>query len=364
VRVQALTALAIALGVAACGDDAAHIALPQVVYHGGPLLTELNLVTITYPDDPMAGAALQLGEAIPSSRWLPAVGDEYGVRGGRHLASYQYPDPAPAHLTYDDMASHVRVLLQQGAVPGPIVDGVPVLYIEYFPPTTTITAADGSSPMCETALAYHDWTPGPAGPLPFAVIPTCYPDSRLDRTSAASHEIIEAATDPFGTGYYVDPSDERDPYYYSRPEVADLCNRVNAPPEDGLVFESSWSNAQADAWEVAPCQPAPDTFTTVIADPPTVVDAARGATVSWDLVGYAAQPTADWLLEARHGYGGDSTSLNDEMSLTVRFSQPTINDGQHATVTATVPADAPAGSVLALNVWSRTTWTLLVVRVQ
>jgi hypothetical protein len=85
--------------------------------------------------------------------------------------------------------------------------------------------------------------------------------------------------------------------------------------------------------------------------------------VSWDLTGYAAAPTADWPLEARHGYAGDSTALNDEMSLTVRFSQPTINDGQHATVTATVPPDAKSGQVVALNVWSRTFWTLLAVKV-
>jgi hypothetical protein len=359
---QALGALALALG--ACGDDATHVSLPHVVFHGGPLLTELNIVTITYPDDPMADVGEQLDEMIPTSAWLRAVGAEYGVRGGRHLASYQFPDPAPAQLTYEDMPAHVLDLIRNGAVPGPTVDGVPVLYVQYFPRTTTISEGDGSSPMCEAALAYHNWTPETElGLVPYAVIPTCYPDSVLDRTSGASHEIIEAATDPFGSGYYVDPADPTDPYHYAQPEVADLCNRVNAPPEDGVVLESSWSNAQADAWQVAPCQPAPDVFTEVIADPATVVEAAPGATVSWDLTGYAAAPTADWLLEARHGYAGDSTALNDEMSLTVRFSQPTLNDGQHATVTATVPPDAKSGQVVALNIWSRTFWTLLAVKV-
>ena len=357
-----LQALALLLVLAACGDDVAHLSLPHVVDHGGPVLTELNLVTITYPDDHLAELGARFDEAVPGSAWLRAVGAEYGVRGGRHLAAYTMPDPAPALVTYDEAAKLGPSLAAAGLVPGPTVDGVPVLYVEYFPPTTTIANDDGTSPMCVGALAYHDWSGG----APVAVIPTCYLDSAVARTMFTSHEIIEAATDPFGTGYYVDPPDPDDPYHYAGAEVADLCNRAIAPPEGGFAFEGSWSNAEADAWTVHPCQPvAPgDVFTTVVPDPATVVVAQRGAQVSWDLTGFASGPTDAWTLEARHGYAGDSGAANDEFADSVSFSPAAIADGGHATATATVPADATPGTIVAANVWSRTTWALIAVRVQ
>jgi hypothetical protein len=178
--------------------------------------------------------------------------------------------------------------------------------------------------------------------------------------------MIEAATDPFLNAFYVDPPDPADPYHYSGAEVADLCNRVTAPSEDGFALEASWSNAQADAWEVHPCQSiAPgDVYTMVLSDPATVIDASPGETVTWDLTGYASGPTDDWTLYSRHGYAGDSSKYNDELSASLRFSPPTINDGLHATATGVVPMDAKPGTIVEANVWSRTTWNLVAVRVR
>jgi hypothetical protein len=345
-----------------CGDDASHIALPHVIPHGGPILTELDLVTITYPNDPIADVGARFDDLVPRTRWLDSVGGEYGIHGGAHLATYLAPGPAPAHLTYDEAAAIAPALVAGGAVPGPTEHGVPILYVVYLPSTTTISDPSGGNAMCIHGLAYHTWS----GSIPSAVVPDCYPGSVTARTMFASHEIIEAATDPFGTGYYVDPSDYADPLRYYQPEVADLCNRAVAPAEGGFAFEASWSNAEADAWSPQPCQPMQDgdVYTMVIADPAVVVDANRGQDVTWDLTGWASGPTDDWSLVTRHGYAGDSAAVNDELAASARFSAPTINAGQHVQVTATVPADATSGTVVAMNIWSRTTWNLVAVRVR
>jgi hypothetical protein len=213
--------------------------------------------------------------------------------------------------------------------------------------------------QCTSWLAYHGWT----GSVPYAVIPECYPPGSIDaRTSAASHEIIEAATDPFGDGFFVSSDDPSSPFHYYAPEVADLCTRT-ASIEGEFVYEGSWSNAQADAWTVAPCQPATDVFTTVLASPDRVQVAHPGDTVRWDLEGWAAGPTDAWPLYARHGWAGDDLDTDDAFAATARFSAPTIAAGEHVTLSATVPPLAP-GFRASINVWSRTTWTMLVVQTQ
>ena len=113
-----MRALLAVVMLAACGDDASHVALPHVVSHGGRVLDELSLVTITYPDDPLADVARRFDDAVLRTRWLGAVGAEYGVHGGDHVASYTMPAAAPAHMTYGDLAAIPGALLAAGAVPG------------------------------------------------------------------------------------------------------------------------------------------------------------------------------------------------------------------------------------------------------
>lgn len=358
-----MRSLAIVLMVAsACGDDVAHIGLPHVVSHGGHVLDELNIITFTYPDDPMADVAVGFGDVVTHSHWLDAVGREYGVFGGDQLAHYTLADNAPTSITYGGLANLiVAAATQAPGLPPTTRDGSPVLYVFYLPPQTKITDDDGNNPMCVSGLAYHAWT---GTGIPYAIIPTCYPDSQIARTMFASHEIIEAGTDPFGDGFYVDPGDDRDPLQYYQPEVADLCNEVVAPFEGGYAFEASWSNAHADAWRVEPCQPvAPEhVYTMVSTDPATVIDAAPGADVHVTLTGFASGPTDDWRLFVRHGYAGNDRARNDALADSARFDDPIMNDGKTVAMTLTVPADTPPGSLLSINVWSRSTWNLVAVR--
>lgn len=349
-RAAAVIGLGLGLAVAAggCGDDGAKIPLPEVVNHGGEVLAHLNLVTVTFPDDPLGDDAVAFGAVAARSRWIEAVGGEYGVHAGAQLASWRSPTPAPASMMLDDVTALIEQLVASSAVPGPTHDGVPVLYAVYLPATTQLFFKDDPRPMCQWALAIHVWSNG----KPIAIIPDCY-QSLPGRTIGASHEMIEAATDPFGQGYYADPPAD-DPWSLVQPEVGDLCNESVALPEGGFYFTRSWSNAEAGAWMPDPCVPAPpgDVYRIVLAAPATIVSAAAGATVTFDLTGWASSASAPWPIYLRHGWGGASRAANDAMAWTAQLSAPTIGVGEHVTLTLTVPATLKSGDAAMVNVWS------------
>ena len=356
---SALIALAASLALGACGDPSSA-PLPKVVPHGGPVLNEVDVVTITYAGDPWADYDERLDRDLVSSSWLGEVGREYDVRGGAQLATYRIPQAAPALLSYDDVDAIAPSLLAQQLVPGPTHDGTPVLYMIHVPAGTAIgdpnSAQDRS---CIAWLAYH----ASHQQIPYAVLPQCFPPGAIAETDiGASHELIEAATDPFGDGWTMDPvyTDPNGFTTYVPGEVGDLCVR-DAIVRDGHVLAKVWSAASLTTDDPRPCRPLTDDqpYRTVLADE-IVKFAEPGEQVTWDLTGWSSGPTDDWPLVARHGYDlGPGIADNDLLVGAAHLSSPTINAGQRVTLTLTVPADyVPGGSI---NVWSGTAWTPLVL---
>ena len=89
-----LRSLVIAAGLAACSSKshtndamldafptAPHTAYPQLPNHGGPTLPHPQLVTITFANDARASTLESFAQWIVGSRWLAAVGSEYGDAG-------------------------------------------------------------------------------------------------------------------------------------------------------------------------------------------------------------------------------------------------------------------------------------------
>jgi hypothetical protein len=77
-------------------------------------------------------------------------------------------------------------------------------------------------------------------------------------TLGESHELIEAATDPFGGGYYVDSDHYAILPFAASGEIGDLCefSEVWLKPADfPYAVTRAWSNAAAQAGH-APCVPA------------------------------------------------------------------------------------------------------------
>jgi hypothetical protein len=82
-------------------------------------------------------------------------------------------------------------------------------------------------------------------------------------TAGASHELIEAATDPYDAESAFAAVDDQHIYWGAQPgaEVADMCDLFSAaylkPPELGATVERVWSNERAAAGH-HPCVPAVD----------------------------------------------------------------------------------------------------------
>jgi hypothetical protein len=343
-------ALGLALAGCGLGDDLFHPAsLPVVVDHGGELLHTVDLVTITYPNDGDAAGAIGFDDYAPRSRWLVAVGAEYGVRGGVHAAQVVVPHDAPAHMSEDDLRADLAAA--RAAAPPP--DGKRYLYMLWLPHGTRLEGVIGTS--CVDYAGYHDALPDGS---PFAVIAACFAD-RDDRTVTASHEIIEAATDPHLDGLYVD-APGRDPWHFwNAPEVADMCQYFIPPVREGdFAFQRSWSQEAARASRPIPCVPAPagEVWIDVDVDPRAVIDAAPGERVDVALTGWASGPTDDWKVNVVVDF---QSQFTPHTTLTDRA----MNDGRAQTLSITVPSGARAGTYAQVQIWSRGAVALVEVHV-
>jgi hypothetical protein len=252
--------------------------IPLITYHGGKILRAPELVTVTFESDSSRDFLEQFGDTITSTGWWDVVSEGYcdvsgncighGGGGGHVHASN------PPAATYDDTAGtapsslkeYIDDNIQSGLFPAP---NGSTLYLLYFPNETTITL-DGLS-SCAQFGGYHNsmtTTPkGASAPVTFSfvVIPRCE-DGQNVLTLSASHEIIEAATDPFFDGAqksYSGWGSTGDAWdYFTGGEVADRCvlfNDAGLPidtsQEGEFLVQRSFSNTSARAHH-DPCVPA------------------------------------------------------------------------------------------------------------
>lgn len=263
------------------------VGLPQLTYYGGKLLRAPHVVTVTFPGDPYATELGKFAADLVTSPWWQAVSAGYcmadgscigpGTDGGHVVLPFQ---ASPSYVDDLDGNSTVQAMLKDAVeaaqLPAPVTD---TLYVVYFPKGVKITQFDGMSQgtSCQEFGGYHYSMEIAGQVVAYAVIPECPPQgdaSTLDVTTiAASHEIIEAATDPYvsvatrsstSQGYLLDPYL---PDYTAwvmalrGTEVADLCpvqpwDPESAAESQGFVVTRSWSNQAAKAGH-DPCQPAP-----------------------------------------------------------------------------------------------------------
>jgi hypothetical protein len=144
----------------------------------------------------------------------------------------------------------------------------------------------------------------------------------------ASHEFIEAATDPqpinkptyqflMGQAWYG--------------EVADQCAKVYT--EGHFTVTTSWSNAVASA-NTDPCVPAPPGAFFDAALLPATQSAARGMSVTFEAQGWSTDVVPDWGIQA-YAYPLYPNGFTPD----VRLDATMINNAREAHLTATVPAN-------------------------
>jgi hypothetical protein len=316
--------------------DAGQHGLPIIPDHGGLVMGTTDVVTIQYPGVDLDLAAFT--DYLLGSSWFSAVGSDYGVSAGRRLAHYLIPDAGPALLDPNGVVSIIDGLITSGAVPQPADS---TIYLLETPPNTDT--------LCQMYTGYHDFFLHLGKNVVVALVSNCpgqaafYGTAALAAANNASHEIIEAATDPVSTGYWI--TDPLVPLGYALfGEVADLC--IDYPFVDiggGYSVTASWSNSAVLAGTSSPCVPAANGPYYSVVPVPAILKAKANQSQAQDLI----MELTGWSTGTISGGWHVSAGIypTGGFTPTLSFANAAITDGQAVPLTVTVPAHTAAGKV-------------------
>ena len=408
---------------------APHDPAPQVVSAGGHVLAQPRVVPVFFPNDPYKPAIEQFLTELAKSSYWGATTSEYGV-GTLTIAPSVVTTSTPP-TTYNAVDQWVTGLVAHagtgaagsggaagasgdgglqdggggasgdGAASGDagVLDaaggasgdaGTPVppptpdtLYAIFLPPGVTVTDPQlGTS--CVQYGGYHSETYGVGlgSGVAYALIPRCAQfnyTSGIDAiTTVTSHELIEAATDPYP---FSDPAyhivDDPHAIWNAQPmgEIGDMC--VDEPQSYANLFgnfivQRVWSNAAAAAGH-DPCVPsAMSSYYNAVPDQPDDlsllqggintqtrgVKLAVGQTRTINVHLFSDAPRADWFVQAQDA----DSAFGGSPSLSVSLDRHYGNNGNVLKLTITRTAASPGGGS-EFVLWSRdqqthsaTTW--------
>ncbi len=210
----------------------------------------MHLVTLTFAGESYDVAGF--GDWVVGSDWLTAVGRDYGVGHGTHVA--HLASDAGTGPTVDDSAIQAFLSgnVQSGALPAPDAQ---TIYLLVFPSGTLLTNPTGTS--CSNWLGYHSSFSANGHSFLYAVVPTC-PGGEAARASfswsvIASHELVETATDPGGSSWTLDAG----AWTAMGAEDGDLCRGKYFQSDAGYLVQRMWSNSAAAQANASPCVPFP-----------------------------------------------------------------------------------------------------------
>jgi hypothetical protein len=346
-------------------SPAAHAPFPQIPNNGGRILANPQLVTVTFADYPYESDVQAFGDWIVTSNWLTTVGQEYGVGAGQQVQKVVLNDVLPASVLPADVEQLLEERIADGSLPAPPGPDSDFVYVVYFPSSTKTYVSAGAAYCTGWHLSFDLARDGGAITVPYAAIATgCNyrppGESELqDVEQEASHEIIEAATDPI----YAAPAylivDSANPWHYLDGEVGDLCVSKTLTLS-GFEVQRIWSNSAASSGEVDPCQPNPTGApfygtSTASADDVAV---AAGQSTTFSITAWSSAPLAAWSIVPVAAYNsGDFQPGVVWMSAPVNLgaaSAPSlqVSNGDTTSVTLSVPPGTPSGAYGAIAMYS------------
>lgn len=345
-------------------------AMGQLANNGGATLPHPVIVTVTWDGDEKADDLETLGDTIGASPYWVATNAEYGsgpaVSGpANHV---RLPDAPPVSMSDTQLAAFVSTNVANGTFPTPAAgDPIYVLHLQ----KATKLLLDGQSACAQGVGGYHDSTKVGLKSVAYAIVPRC--DTSFDSvTVALSHELSEAASDPYPrvrpawTGFGQDDL-AWEFFQQFQSENGDACefyrdSALRAGPETGLAYtvQRIWSNKSAAAGH-DPCVPAPSgavffnttpldledvavDLTTLGGDITTTkgYKVAVGETRTVPLGLYSDGPLSDWRIRATAGGIASRSQANVELSLDVESG----TNGQKAYLTITANEAGKTGSEL------------------
>ena len=250
---------------------AAHPAPPKVTWLGGAVLKNPRLVPVYFADDDasITAAVTDFASKLGASDYWKQTTEEYGVGPATSDAPIQLMETATQNL--DDTA--IQAWLAGKLNMNDPAFGTPdenTLYVLVYPQTTTIAMQGASS--CKDFGGYHSNITLDAAHntlnVAYAVIPSCGNFDGFTAvdavTATTSHEIIEAATDPYPMTMPAYGQVDNNHIYWmfalGGGETGDMCAQFKDAfgklPELPYVVQRSWSNKAASAGH-DPCVPSP-----------------------------------------------------------------------------------------------------------
>jgi hypothetical protein len=242
---------------------APHPAAPQVISLKGPVVTAPKIVPIVFQGDPLAGdIATFMMQLVATTEYWGGATAEYGVGALTATPVITLAEAAPTTIADSDLQTWLSMKIASGS-PFPPADAN-TIYGVFYPTGTTITMGGGTS--CQEFDGYHNDFSSGGGYVTYAVMPRCPPAamgvSELDQlTSGASHEFIEAATDPLPQdmpAYGQVDDAHRSWELFGGGEVGDVCaqfgNVFYKPAGITSLVQHTWSDKAAAAGH-DPCEP-------------------------------------------------------------------------------------------------------------
>lgn len=207
----------------------------HLTYFGGPLLTNIHVAPLFWNAAVRFGTNINwLYNDVPASAFYNLFA-QYGIGHGNGQAAFVDNHATVANITDAQVQAEVLAEINAGTLPPPTNPNN--YYPVHFPPGMNITAPDGSR-SCVQFCAYHGTFQVQNGAgtifnIAYGVIPDvgnagcaggCGGNTTLNNeTSVASHELVEATTDPdvgLATAF-APPLGWYDP---NNGEIGDICN--------------------------------------------------------------------------------------------------------------------------------------------
>jgi hypothetical protein len=244
---------------------------PQVGSGGGTVLASPKLVAITFDGDALRPQIEQFAAGVGATEWWKTVTADYGVGALAAGNPVHLTDAAPATTTDADIQKYLAGKLD-GTHPEFGAPDTSTIYTFFYPDaTTTIVLGDATTGMksCTDFGGYHNELTLPNGTnVVYAVVPRCPQGfagmTGIDSvTGTASHELVEAATDPLVVTAPAFSGTDDDgvglELMLGGGEVGDMCvgtgNSFFKPDAFPFMVQRTWSNSAAAAGQ-DPCVPA------------------------------------------------------------------------------------------------------------
>jgi hypothetical protein len=296
---------------------------------------------MTYNGDPNQQTLENWGVWIADGGFLPTTIGQYGVGNG----TVQFVRLSDMPPDQNSIPQYLQTHFNSDPTMPPFAQNN--VYVLLLPSTWSDLKS-----FCQNEGGYHSVFQDSNGNYPiFAVVPNCADSVQGDVEVAASHEVVEASTDPYSSSWTF--ANTSATWAVLGGELGDMCESNSnhyTTPDGDYSAQYIWSNSAAKAGQV-PCEPWPDDMPYYdVLGPSTFVPTTPGATVNIPLTGWANSASSSgiaseftpitWALVAEDSPYGRNFLTSPTLSA------PTITPGGQVMAQLNVPQALPGEPAL------------------